>query len=61
MARFALVIEGLNWTDLDEIEMSQPPAVGEPIGTKYGTCLVTRFEPLPDSPEYAGKITCRLP
>jgi hypothetical protein len=58
--RFVLTIEGPNWKDLDEIELSGPPAEGEPIGTKYGMCLVTKVEPVADS-QFAGHITCRLP
>ena len=61
MPRFALVIEGVNWTDLDEIELSRAPSEGDPITTKYGTCLVTTVEPLPESPQFAAKIVCRLP
>jgi hypothetical protein len=36
------------------------PDEGEPIETKYGTCLVTHTEPQPNS-GYDGKIVCRLP
>ena len=60
MPRFVLTIEGPNWKDLDEIELSAAPTEGEPIGTKYGTCLVTKVEPAPQG-QFAGHITCRLP
>lgn len=59
--RFTVTIEGPNWEDLDEVELPRLPGEGEPIETKYGTCLVTRAEPLPDSGVYAGKIVCRTP
>ena len=59
--RFVLVIEGSNWKDLDEIELGRLPAEGDPISTKYGTCLVTSAEATPDDQQFAGKIVCRLP
>ena len=55
-----LTIEGPNWKDLDEIELSAAPVAGEPLGTKYGTCLVTKVEVVPDS-QFAAHITCKLP
>ena len=61
MPRFALTIEGPNWSDSSEIELSRAPTAGDPITTKYGTCVVTGVEPLPGSDQHAGKITCRLP
>jgi hypothetical protein len=59
--RFTVTIEGPNWQDVDEIELPRLPGKGEPIETKYGTCLVTQADPLPDPGPYAGKIVCRLP
>jgi hypothetical protein len=59
--RFTLTIEGPNWKDLDEIELSGPPREEEPIQTKYGTCLVTSVEPTPNSQQFSGHIVCRLP
>jgi hypothetical protein len=59
--RFALTIEGPNWSDSSEIELSRAPTAGDPITTKYGPCLVTSVEPLPDSKEYAAMIVCRFP
>ena len=60
MPRFVLTIEGPNWKDLDEIELSAAPVAGEPLGTKYGTCLLTKVEVVPDS-QFAAHITCKLP
>jgi hypothetical protein len=60
MPRFMLVIQGENWEDIDDAERPQPPGEGEPIETKYGKCLVSHVEPMPDNPAYMGKIVCRL-
>jgi hypothetical protein len=59
--RFTVTIEGPNWEDVDEVELPRLPAEGEPIETKYGTCLVTRAEVFPDPAQYAGRIVCRAP
>lgn len=59
MHRFTITIEGPGWTELDEVELPGPPAVGDPIETKVGTCLVTAAE-LPPNAE-RGTIVCRLP
>jgi hypothetical protein len=59
MQRFTVTIEGRNWEDVAEVELPRLPREGETIETKYGTCLVTRAEPLQDSGPYAGKIVCR--
>ncbi len=56
-----ILIQDENWEDVENVELSRLPGVGEPIETKYGKCLVTQVEPLPDSTQYAGKIVCRLP
>jgi hypothetical protein len=58
--RFIITIEGAGWNDVEDVELPAPPGVGEPIETKYGTCLVTSAEPQPDG-IYDGKIICRLP
>jgi hypothetical protein len=55
-----LLIEGEGWQDIDDTERPQPPSEGEPIETKYGTCLVSHVEPMPDNPTYSAKIVCRL-
>jgi hypothetical protein len=44
MHRFIVTIEGAGWTDFDEVELPAPPDEGEPIETKFGTCLVTEAE-----------------
>jgi hypothetical protein len=59
--RFTVTIEGPNWKDVEDVELPGPPAEGEPIETKYGTCLVTSAELSPEPGRYAGKIVCRLP
>jgi hypothetical protein len=59
--RFTITIEGPNWEDVEELELPQLPADGDAIETRYGTCIVTQAERLPDSEQYAGKIVCRLP
>jgi hypothetical protein len=55
---FTVTIEGPGWQDF-EIELLALPAEGEPIQTKYGTCLVTRAELVPGDDRYDGKIVCR--
>lgn len=59
MQRFTVKIEGTNWEDFEEIELPRLPDEGETIETKYGTCLVTSAEALPDAGQHAGKIVCR--
>jgi hypothetical protein len=59
--RFTVTIEAPNWKDLQEIELPQRPREGDAIETRYGTCIVTQAEPVPDGGQYAGKIVCRLP
>jgi hypothetical protein len=61
LQRFIVVVEGLPLEELEEIELSQPPAEGEPIETRYGTCIVTRTEAAADGGQYAGRIICRMP
>ena len=60
MPRFLLTIEGPNWKDLDDIELSSAPKEGEPIQTKFGVCLITSVGPAP-SQQFAGSIVCRMP
>jgi hypothetical protein len=59
--RVVVQIEGSNWQDFQELELPALPREGDAIETRYGTCIVTRTEPLPDSKRYDGKIVCRLP
>jgi len=56
---FIVTIEGPGWTETDELELLQPPDVGDPIETKVGTCVVTHAELLPNAER--GTIVCRLP
>jgi hypothetical protein len=57
---FTVTIEGPGWTDFDEVELPGPPSEGEPIETKFGTCIVVEAN-LEASTEHDGKIVCRLP
>jgi hypothetical protein len=59
--RFTITIEAPHWEDLQEIELPELPGEGDAIETRYGTCIVTRAEALPDSTQYAGRVVCRLP
>jgi hypothetical protein len=59
--RFLITIEGPGWEDFEDVELLQLPGVGEPIETKFGTCLVTQTDSLPDTEAYEGKIVCRMP
>lgn len=58
---FTVTILGVNWEDVAEVELPSLPREGDRIETKYGTCVVTQAEPLPDEHPYAGKIVCRFP
>jgi hypothetical protein len=58
---FTVTIEGANWEDVAEIELPSLPREGDRIETKYGTCVVTQAEDLPQQNPYAGKIVCRFP
>jgi hypothetical protein len=59
--QFIVTIEGPNFTDVEDLEMLGLPAEGDPIHTKYGMCIVTGSEFLPDGRQYDGSIVCRLP
>jgi len=61
MQQFIVMIEGHGFSDVEEIELPRPPADGEPLETRYGTCIVVATEPLPDSDRFEGKIACRMP
>jgi hypothetical protein len=61
MPRFILVIEGHGFQDIEDIELLSPPQDGDVVETKYGTCIVTGTEPMPDNDQFEGKITCRTP
>jgi hypothetical protein len=61
MQRFAVVVEGTNWEDVEDVELPVTPREGDTIETKYGTCVVTRIEAVSDRSEHAATIVCRLP
>jgi hypothetical protein len=56
-----VVVEGLPLAEFEEIELPQAPAEGEPIETRYGTCIVTRTEATAEGSQHAGRIVCRMP
>jgi hypothetical protein len=60
MKHYIVTIEGPNFEDVEEIEVPAPPEDGELVDTKYGTCVVTAVEQLPDSQQFDGRISCRL-
>jgi hypothetical protein len=59
--QYIITIEGTAFTDFDEIELPRLPDDGDPLETKYGTCVVIGTEVLPEDRRYDGKIVCRLP
>ncbi len=61
MQTFTVTIEGLNWEDVEQVELPGLPGEGDLIETKYGTCVITSAELLPDPGKHAGKIVCRIP
>lgn len=60
MKRFILTVEGPNLQDSQEVELPQLPVVGQPIETRYGTCLIVETKSF-DEGQFAGQIICRLP
>ena len=61
MQRYIVTIQGRGFDDIEEMELLAPPEDGEVVETKYGSCIVTSTEPLPESNQFDGKIACRLP
>ncbi len=61
MRRNILEVEGPNLADLEEIELLELPGEGEPIETRFGTCVVTALEEVAGDTPYSGKIICRMP
>jgi hypothetical protein len=59
--RFIVTVEGLPLEEFEEIELPGLPVKGEPIETRYGTCVVTATEPVQDGGQYAGRIICSFP
>lgn len=60
MDQIIVTIEGSNFQDFEEAEVARLPEEGEPIETKYGTCIVTSVEALPADEHFAGKVVCRF-
>ena len=60
MRHYLVTIEGPNFEDVEEIELPTLPEDGELVDTKYGTCVVTAVEQLPDSRQFEGRIVCRF-
>jgi len=58
--RIIVTIDGPNFQDVEETEVLRLPEEGELIDTKYGSCVVTGVEPLPDSDKFSGKVVCRM-
>ena len=61
MDRILITIEGPGFQDREEAEVLGLPEEGEMIDTKYGPCVVTAVEQLPDSDKFSGKVACRMP
>jgi hypothetical protein len=61
MQQFIVTIEGHGFSDVEQIELLEAPDEGDPVETRYGTCIVTATELLSDNDSYDGKIACRLP
>jgi hypothetical protein len=55
------MVEGPNLEDLEEIELPSLPQEGDPIETRFGTCVVVRTESVADGSGHDGKIICRMP
>jgi hypothetical protein len=60
LQRFIVAVEGPNLNDVEEAELLDLPHEGDPIETRYGTCVVTATELLPANDGFAGRIVCRL-
>jgi hypothetical protein len=61
LKRFVVTVEGPNLEDLEEIELPSLPREGDPIETRFGTCVVVRTESVTDSSGHEGRIVCRMP
>jgi hypothetical protein len=61
LKHFIVKVEGLALEELEEVELPVPPAEGEPIETRYGTCVILRTELFEGDARYDGQIVCRLP
>jgi hypothetical protein len=61
MQHYIVTIHGAGFSDVEEIELPGLPADGEPLETKYGTCVVTSTEALEGHDRFDGRIACALP
>jgi len=61
MQRYILKVEGANLEDFEEIELPRLPSDGDPIETRFGTCVVTGTSVLPENSTHDGTIVCRMP
>jgi hypothetical protein len=61
LKQFILMVEGPNLEDFEEIELPSAPQEGDPIETRFGTCVVVRTETVPDGTGHDGRIVCRMP
>jgi hypothetical protein len=61
MNHILVTIEGPNFEDVEEADVVVLPEQGEPIETKYGTCVVTSVEQAMGGGHYQGRVVCRLP
>ena len=61
MKKFTVTIEGLNWKDIQELELLDLPKEGDTVETRYGTCIVTEAELQPDSGERAARSSAASP
>jgi len=61
LKRFVVTVEGPNLEDLEEIELPRLPQEGDPIETRFGTCVVVRTEAVVDASGHEGRIVCRMP
>jgi len=61
LKRFVVTVEGPNLEDIEEIELPSLPQEGDPIETRFGTCVVVRTESVVDGSGHEGRIVCRMP
>jgi hypothetical protein len=61
LKQFILTVEGPNLEDPEEIELPSLPLEGDPIETRFGTCIVVRTEAVADGSGHDGRIVCRMP
>jgi len=57
-----MTVEGPNLNDVSEIELPALPSEGEPIETRFGTCIVSSVDDRrSEDGVYQGRIVCRMP